>query len=82
MTFTVEIDGAGQRCIVGEQDGRGYWLVLDDVVFDAARGHGYRVDRQAKGLHRLSPLDAEMLRWYEAEHPRAEPNIFAGDPPD
>ncbi len=80
MTFKIERDGTGRECIFTEQDGRGECLILEHVLYDRAHGHGWLTNDARSVLQRLSPLNAEMLNWYDKEHDRAEPNIFAGDP--
>ena len=80
MTFRIERDGAGRECIFGELDGRGVALVLEHVMYDRAHGHGWLTNDARTTLQRLSPLQAQMLNWYDAAHDRAAPNIFPGDP--
>ena len=80
MTFTVETDGAGQKCIKGTEDGRTCFLVLGHVMYDRTHGHAFTIDPQVRGLQRLSPWQADALRWYESKQPRGKPDIFAGEP--
>ena len=67
MTFRLEIDNYGRQCVWGRHGNRGYCLVLDDVMLDAVYGRASLVDRQAKALMPLAPLDEEMLSWFESQ---------------
>ena len=80
MTFRTETDGAGRECIVGQVDSKNVFLVLEHVLHDRANGHGWLTNDARTLLQRLSPIQAEMLKWHNREHAPAEPNIFAGDP--
>ena len=80
MNYRVEKDGMGREVIAGEVDGRPVTLVLEHVMYDLAHGHPWLTNDARNSLQRLAPWQAEMLTWYEKEHHRAAPNIFAGDP--
>ncbi len=86
MTFSIKSDPSGQTCVfsdkaeVGGNAGNDA-LVLDHVVYDHANGHAYLVDPQKHALARLSPMQAEKLRFCEKQHPRADADIFTGEPP-
>ena len=85
MTFKIEPDGTGQVCVfsdepeVGGNVGKDA-LILDHVVYDHVTGHAYCVDQQKDALARLTPMEAEKLKFCERERPRAEPDIFTGEP--
>ena len=83
---TSGLDVTGQTCLCDDTpEGAGNRfpapLVLDTVLYSHATGHAYTIDPQKHALARLSPAEAAKLAWCEKEHPRAEPNIFAGEPP-
>ena len=87
MAFRIERDGAGQVCVVSDVaevggTGRHDTLVLNHVVYDHATGQAFTVDPQKQALHRLSPMEAEKLRFCQKERPRAEADIFSGPAPD
>ena len=86
MTLSIKSDTAGQTCVCDDTPlGAGHRfaspLVLDHVLYSHATGAAYTIDPQKHALHRLSPADAAKLEWCKKEHPRAEPNIFSGEPP-
>ncbi len=85
MTLSIKTDGTGQVCVCDDTpqgDGNHFpaALVLDTVVYDHANGHAYTVNQQLHALARLSPAEAEKLKWCEKGHPRAAPDIFSGEP--
>ena len=85
MTYKIKDDGSGNVCVVSDEpDENGNvdreWLPLGHIVWDHLTGHGFRVDPQKHALHRLSPTVSAKLKWCEQAHPRAEPNIFSGEP--
>ena len=84
MTFKIEPDGSGQLCVFSDEPEVGGHvavdaLILDLVVYDHVHGHAYCVDPQKYALARLTPLEAEKLRYCERNRPRAEPDIFTGE---
>ena len=85
MSFKIETDVQGAEFIAGDvaQFGgrdRRTCLELRQIVYDVW-GHAYTVDPQKHALARLAPHEADMVRFFEAERGRADPDIFSGDPP-
>ena len=85
MTFKILPDGSGQLCVFSDEPEVGGnvgsdALVLDDVFYSHVTGHAYCVDPQKYALARLTPMEAEKLRYCERERPRAEADIFTGEP--
>ena len=85
MTYSIKSDPAGQICVCDDTpEGAGNRfaapLVLGTVVYSHATGHAFTVDPQKHALARLSPAEAEKLKFCEKEHPRAAPVIFSGEP--
>ncbi len=85
MTYSIKTGPTGQVCVCDdtpEGAGRRFAapLVLSHVVYDHASGHAFTVDPQKHALGRLSPANAAKLEWCKKEHPRANPDIFSGEP--
>ena len=85
MTLSIKSDSAGQTCVCDDTpQGAGNRfaapLVLDHVLYSHATGHAYTVDPQRHALHRLSPAESAKLEFCKTEHPRADPDIFSGEP--
>ena len=85
MTYSIKPDDTGQTCVYDntpEGDGTRFpaVLVLDFVVYRHTDGAAFTIDPQKHALHRLSPAEAAKLEWCKTEHPRADADIFSGEP--
>ena len=80
MEFHVEQDSAGRSIVHGTSERGRYQLNVTFIMYDHPTGRAFLTNDARNSLTPLSPIDVLLLTWFQKEHPRAEPQIFSGEP--
>ena len=80
MDYRIQPDSIGRPIIHGTNERGEYVLNVDFVLYKHTDGRAYTINDSGGRPTNLSPVEAEMLEWYSAKHPRCKPCIFAGEP--
>ena len=81
MDIHLEKDTLGRDIVHGVTEKGHYLLNMAFVMNSYVDGRPW-ISSEGGVPASLSPPEAELLSWYAKKHPRAEPWIFAGEPPD
>ena len=80
MDYHIEPDSVGRPVVHGTSEKGKYVLNVAFVMYGHTDGRAYITNDSGGAPTNLSPPEAQLLRWYEKNNPRAEGQVFAGEP--